>query len=240
MKNLFLFLMFFGLTYLGYMFFSSGPDYVEDDIEITDSYKQEEEILTYDFEDEAPPEEEQKSVRVEEKEVESDFARVERRFLGPDFRPITDVPNNIKFENEVSPNWEKSLIKEFLDDDEIDANLEIQKLESLVFLKGEVGMYVEKVRIVISEPRDMAGSFYAYVDSSTGEIFHAWEEDEGPQMEMFGGMDEDDFDEESQFTDTVEADWEEGIEYTEEDMYEMGPEEIGYASGYEEGYEEYN
>ena len=116
--------------------------------------------------------------------------------------------------------------------------MEVQKLESLVFLKGQTGMYVEKVKIVVTEPKDMAGSFYAYVDSSSGEIFHAWEENEGPGAGMFGDMDEDM--EDGQFTETWDEDFEEGIEYTEEDMYEMGPEEIGYAPGSEEDYEMYN
>jgi len=241
MKKVFLLLIFSGLGYLGYLFFTAGPEYVEDDYTIAETYEPEEELPTYDFpEDEVTEEENPRNVGIEKSEVEENFEPRERTFIGPDFRPITNVPNNIKFENKVSPDWEKKLVQEFIDDeDEVEANLEVQKLESLVFLKGDIGMYVEKVKIVVTEPKDMAGSFFAYVDSSSGEIFHAWEGDESPQEDLFGDMDEEDFDD-SQFTETMEGDFEEGIEYTEEDMYEMGTEQIGYAPGYEEDYEEYN
>lgn len=242
MKKVFLLIIFSALGYLGYLFFTTGPEYEEEELVIAKTYVPEEEVPTYEFsgDEDTLEEEAPRGLRVEKREVEENFERRERTFIGPDFQPINNVPNNIKFENKVNPNWEKELIKEFLDDEEeVEANLEVQKLESLVFLKGEMGMYVEKVKIVVTEPKDMAGSFFAYVDSSSGEIFHAWEGDESPQNGLFGDMDEEDFDD-SQFTESFDEEFEEGIEYTEEDMYEMGPEEIGYAPGYEEEYEEYN
>jgi hypothetical protein len=242
MKKVFLLIIFSALGYLGYLFVTTGPEYEEEELVIAETYVPEEEVPIYQFSDDEDTVEEKRprGLKVEKREVEENFERRERTFIGPDFQPINNVPNNIKFENEVNPNWEKELIKEFLDEEEeAEANLEVQKLESLVFLKGEMGMYVEKVKIVVTEPKDMAGSFFAYVDSSSGEIFHAWEGDESPQNGLFGDMDEEDFDD-GQFTETFDEEFEEGIEYTEEDMYEMGPEEIGYAPGYEEEYEEYN
>jgi len=242
MKKIFLLAMFLGIGYLGYLFFTTGPDYVEEDLVIEDAFQPEEEVPTYetfDLDEEEEVTEKPKRMGVEREEVEASFEDRERTFIGPDFRPLTHVPNNIKFENAISPNWEKNLIKEFLEDEETEANLEVQKLDSLVFVKDEIGMYVEKVKILVTEPKDMAGSFYAYVDSATGEIFHAWEENEDPGSGMFGGMDDEEFDEEGHFIETVDGDFEEGIEYTEEDMYEMGPEEISYAPGSEEEHEEY-
>ena len=242
MKKVFLLIIFSALGYLGYLFFTTGPEYEEEELVIEKTYEPKKEVPVYEFSgDEETEVEEPPGLRVEKREVEENDGRQERTFIGPDFQPISNVPDNIKFENKVNPNWEKELIKEFLDDEEeVEANLEVQKLESLVFIKGETGMYVEKVKIVVTEPKDMAGSFYAYVDSSSGEIFHAWEGDESPQNGLFGDMDEEGFDDDGQFTETMDEEFEEGIEYTEEDMYEMGPEEIGYAPGYEEDYEEYN
>ncbi len=144
---------------------------------------------------------------------------VDRRYIGQDFKPVEAPPSGIVFENSVNPNWENLLIREFFDGDKPDGNIEIKKLDSFVYLKGNSGLYVEKVSVNVTAPKEMAGTFYAYVNSGTGEILHAWEgEEEGPPDEV-AQIPEDSSPSEVENTalDIPESTIEEGIEFTEEE-----------------------
>ena len=46
MKKVFLLIIFLGMGYLGYLFFTTGPEYAEEDLFVTSSYEPEEEVPT--------------------------------------------------------------------------------------------------------------------------------------------------------------------------------------------------
>ncbi|MFI5390388.1 MAG: hypothetical protein ACHQYQ_03420 [Bacteriovoracales bacterium] len=155
---------------------------------------------------------------------------LERRYIGPDFKPIENPPTSIVYENTVNPNWENLLIKEFFDGDRPDGNIEIKKLDSFVYIKGNNGLYVEKVAVNVIAPKEMAGTFYAYVNSGTGEIMHAWEgEEETPSDEISQPSDDSS---PAEIEDTAmeipESTIEEGVEFTEEEVGTLPSEDTFY------------
>jgi hypothetical protein len=186
---------------------------------------------------------EKESVRPEEKEEEerADFNPIkaksetpppsaERKYIGPDFKPIEQPTGSIVYENKYNPNWEDLLIKEFFDGDRPDGNIEIRRLDSFVYIKGGNGLYVEKVAVNVTAPKEMAGTFYAYVNSGTGEILHAWEgEEETPPTEVSEVSPESSSEDiENTAMDIPESTIEEGIEFTEEDMGTIPSEDTFY------------
>jgi hypothetical protein len=154
----------------------------------------------------------------------------ERKYIGPDFKPIEQPSGSIVYENSYNANWEDLLIKEFFDGDRPDGNIEIRRLDSFVYIKGGNGLYVEKVAVNVVAPKEMAGTFYAYVNSGTGEILHAWEgDDDIPPTELSEVSQESTSEElENTAMDIPESTIEEGIEFTEEDMGTIPSEDTFY------------
>ena len=186
---------------------------------------------------------EEEIVRLEEKEdedtpvfnplktkKETPPPSAERKFIGADFKTIEQPIGDIIYENKYDPNWEDLLIKEFFDGDRSDGNIEIRRLDSFVYIKGGNGLYVEKVAVNVTAPKEMAGTFYAYVNSCTGEILHAWEgEEETPPTEVSEvSQDNTSADIENTAMDIPESTIEEGIEFTEEDMGTIPSEDTFY------------
>jgi hypothetical protein len=164
------------------------------------------------------------------KEKSETPSSVERRYIGPDFKPMENPPSSIVYENSVNPDWENLLIKEFFDGDRPDGNIEIKKLDSFAYIKGNTGLYVEKVAVNVIAPKEMAGTFYAYVNSGTGEIMHAWEgEEELPSDEISQpSEDNSSMDIEDTAMDIPESTIEEGVEFTEEELGSIPSEETFY------------
>ncbi len=154
----------------------------------------------------------------------------DRKFIGPDFKAIEPPVGDIVYENKYNSNWEDLLIKEFFDGDRPDGNIEIRRLDSFVYIKGGNGLYVEKVAVNVIAPKEMAGTFYAYINSGTGEIIHAWEgNDDNPPTEVSEVSSENTSEDiEETAMDIPESTIEEGIEFTEEDMGSIPPEETFY------------
>jgi hypothetical protein len=153
----------------------------------------------------------------------------DRKYIGADFKTIDEPPSNIIYENTYNPNWEDLLIKEFFDGERPDGNIEIKRLDSFVYIKGGSGLYVEKVSVNVTAPKEMAGTFFAYVNSGTGEIIHAWEgQEELPTDEVSGIPDEGTVDLDNQALDIPESTVEEGIEFTEEDIGSAPSEDTFY------------
>lgn len=98
-----------------------------------------------------------------------------RVVLGGDFMPVKQIPAQYTFENDINPNWKTLAMKEFVDEEEDMSRVEIDHLESQVFLREGVALYIEKVKIRVSEMDGLGGEFMAYVDSSSGEVLHAWD-----------------------------------------------------------------
>ncbi len=164
------------------------------------------------------------------KEKSEPPSSLERRYIGPDFKPIDQPPTSIVYENSVNPNWENLLIKEFFDGDRPDGNIEIKRLDSFVYIKGNMGIYVEKVAVNVLAPKEMQGTFYAYVNSGTGEIMHAWEGEEEIPSDEISQPSEDSSPAEIEETamDIPESTIEEGVEFTEEELGSIPSEETFY------------
>lgn len=104
-----------------------------------------------------------------------------RMVIGGDFMPLKSVySQNYVFENEVNPDWKSLAVKEFMDDDEHDGQVDIFHLESQVYLRDGTALFIEKVRIKVAETDGIGGEFNAYLDSSTGEVLHAWDPSSDP------------------------------------------------------------
>lgn len=153
----------------------------------------------------------------------------DRKYIGPDFKPIEQPEGSIVYENSYNPNWEDLLIKEFFDGDKPDGNIEIRRLDSFIYIKGGTGLYVEKVSVNVTAPKEMAGIFYAYVNSGTGEIIHAWEGQEDLPTEEVSEIPQESVEDlDNQAMDIPESTVEEGIEFTEEDMGSVPSEDTFY------------
>ena len=116
-----------------------------------------------------------------------------RVVIGGDFTPLRNFSSNYVFENEINPNWKTLALREFMDEDEEGAQVDIYHLESQVYLRDGSALYIEKVRIKVAEADGLGGEFFAFIDSSTGEVLHAWD----PESQPFDDfqLSEDSFDE---------------------------------------------
>ncbi|MDH5581782.1 MAG: hypothetical protein OEY33_07730 [Bdellovibrionales bacterium] len=127
-----------------------------------------------------------------------------RIVIGGDFTPLRNISQNYVFENEVNPDWKNLAIKEFMDDDDQDAQIDIHHLDSQVYLRDGTALFIEKVRIKVAESDGLGGEFNAYIDSSTGEVLHAWDPSNNPfeDFKMSEDSMEEEFDDFSpEFTD---------------------------------------
>ena len=70
-----------------------------------------------------------------------------RNIIGAEFRKLDQVPHDYVFGNEYNPNWKAMALKEFNDEDEEGTSkIEIQQIDSLIFMREKQAMFIEKVK----------------------------------------------------------------------------------------------
>lgn len=127
-----------------------------------------------------------------------------RKVIGTDFRNLQTLPHDYVFGNEYNSNWKSLALKEFNDDEDSDAKIEILSEDSLVFIREKEAMFIEKVKITVSESDGNSGEFMAYVDSSNGEVLHAWDPASDPKGGSGSSLFEDEDDEDDDFSGGME------------------------------------
>ena len=82
------------------------------------------------------------------------------------------VPDKLKFQNEISPNWENSL-RNNLNKEANGKKVEINHSESIVVAQGDKAIYAEEVNVSIGNEGSKNLKKYAMiVDSGNGEVVH--------------------------------------------------------------------
>jgi hypothetical protein len=85
-----------------------------------------------------------------------------------------DAKNTFPIANQINKDWKKLATKRLQEFVPKSSTFSIEPVKSAVFVKHQIGRYVEHVIIEIKKPDGLVSSFDAYIDSQSGTIVQTW------------------------------------------------------------------
>src|SRR5574343_790261 len=100
---------------------------------------------------------------------------LQKPYLDSNFKPMDPPVGNLNIENKINPDLE-TLIKKQLQNPQLpEMTVELKTQGTYIWVKGNLGRFVEQILITINSPAESSRSFNAYADAETGEIVHTIE-----------------------------------------------------------------
>lgn len=136
------------------------------------------------FQKEKPPEiiVEEKVITLKKKEeppppnfLKEEEKPLQRPYLGQDFKPIDPPTGNINIENKINPDLEMVIRQQLQNPQLPQMTAEIKTQGTFIWVRGNLGRFVEQILVTINTPSESPRSFNAYADAETGEIVHTIE-----------------------------------------------------------------
>lgn len=93
----------------------------------------------------------------------------DRKIVGT-FIPQKDFP----ISNKINKNWKKLALKKLNRYKPSNTKIEITPVKSAIFVKHNIGRYVEHVKIVLTKKSGLVSAYDAYVDSQSGSVIRTW------------------------------------------------------------------
>lgn len=85
-----------------------------------------------------------------------------------------NVKKDFPISNKIDINWKKKAVKKltsFLSDD---TKLKVELVKPAIFVKHNIGRYVEHVKIILRKDSGLVSAYEAYVDSQSGNVIRTW------------------------------------------------------------------
>jgi hypothetical protein len=82
----------------------------------------------------------------------------------------TDFP----IANKINKNWQELATNKLSQFKEVDTTLKITPIKAAIYVKHQIGRYVEHVKISLTKKDGVTSSYEAYVDSQSGAIIETW------------------------------------------------------------------